>query len=135
MRTAKIISLVIGLTAIFLVGRPDHTQAQRALMYTSRQCNEHALELHLDPRRFQKIVGPEFSLTLVDGKARVVIVAHDCRNSGSTAKTLGQRRKSASGSPSVASKMYDRWSERSRPCQPGHGSPYLKDPATRMFVM
>jgi hypothetical protein len=77
MRTAKIISLVIGLTAILIVGQPDHTQAQRALMYASRQCNEHALELHLDPSPFQKIVGPEFSLTLADSKARVVIVAHD----------------------------------------------------------
>ncbi len=78
MRTARIISLVMGLAAIVLVGQPDHAQSPRTLMYALRQCNEYALELHLDPPPFQKIVGPGFSLALVEGKARVVIVVHDC---------------------------------------------------------
>ena len=89
LRIVKIIRSVIGLTAVFLIGQPDHAQAQRTLMYASRQCNEHALELHVDPRRFQKIVEPEFSLALVDGKARVVLVAHDCSQLWINGEDLG----------------------------------------------
>ncbi len=81
--------LVMGLTVIALVGQPNDVQAQRTLMYASRQCNEHALELHLDPRSFQKIVEPGFSLALVDGKARVVIVAHDCSQLWINGEDLG----------------------------------------------
>ena len=89
LRIVKIIRSVIGLTAVFLIGQLDHAQAQRTRMYASRQCNEHALELHLDPRPFQKIVGPGFSLALVDGKARVVIVAHDCSQLWINGEDLG----------------------------------------------
>jgi hypothetical protein len=90
MRTAKMIRLVVtGLTALVLLGHLDHAQARRILMYASRQCNEHALELHLDPRPFQKIVEPGFSLALVDGKARVVIVAHDCSQLWINGEDLG----------------------------------------------
>jgi hypothetical protein len=81
--------LVMGLTAIVLIGQPDHAQSQRTLMYALRQCNEYALELHLDPGPFQKIVGPGFSLALVDGKARVVIVAHDCSQLWINGEDLG----------------------------------------------
>lgn len=80
---------VIGLTAVFLICHLDHAQAQPTLMYASRQCNEHALELHIDPRPFQKIVAPEFSLALVDGKARVVLVAHDCAQLWINGEDLG----------------------------------------------
>ncbi len=89
MKTAKMIRLVIGLIATILVGEPDHAQAQRTLMYALRQCNEHGLELHLDPRPFQKIVGDRFALALVDGKARVVIVAHDCSQLWINGEDLG----------------------------------------------
>ena len=61
-----------------LLGRPIEAQSQRQLMFASRQCNEYAMELRLDPRPFQKFVGSDFSLDLVEGKARVVFVVHDC---------------------------------------------------------
>ncbi len=47
-------------------------------MFSWRQCNENAVELRLDPRPFQDLVGPGFSLALVEGKARVLIIVHDC---------------------------------------------------------
>ena len=47
-------------------------------MFVSRQCNENALDLRLDPGPFQEFVGPGLSPSLVEGKARVVIVVHDC---------------------------------------------------------
>ena len=70
--------LVMTLTAMVLLGQPIEAQSQRPLMYATRQCNEYAIELHLDPRRFQDFVGPGLPLALVEGKARVVIVVHDC---------------------------------------------------------
>ncbi len=76
--SAKVLRLMMTLTAMVLLGKPVDAQSQRPLMYASRQCNEYALELLLDPRPFQDIVGPNFSLALVEGKARIVIVAHDC---------------------------------------------------------
>ncbi len=69
---------MITLTAMVLLGQVVEAQSQRSLMYATRQCNEYALELLLDPSPFQDFVGPTFSLALVDGKARVVIVVHDC---------------------------------------------------------
>jgi len=70
--------LLMALAPIVLLGQPVQAQAQRSLMFVSRQCNENALDLRLDPGPFQEFVGPGFSLTLVEGKARVVIVVHDC---------------------------------------------------------
>lgn len=70
--------LMMALTAVVLLGQPVDAQSQHPLMYATRQCNEYALELLLDPRPFQDFVGPGFPLVLVEGKARVVIVVHDC---------------------------------------------------------
>ena len=60
------------------LGQQVETQSQRPLIYSSKQCNEYAIELQLDSRPFQDFVGPSFSLDLVDGKARVIIIVHDC---------------------------------------------------------
>ncbi|HVP40118.1 MAG TPA: hypothetical protein VMS93_13150 [Candidatus Saccharimonadales bacterium] len=70
--------VVMALTAMVLLGQPVRAQPQQSLMFAVRQCNEYALELHLDPRPFQDFVGPGFPLALVEGKARVVIIVHDC---------------------------------------------------------
>jgi hypothetical protein len=69
--------MITLLTFIFLWQRMD-AQTQRALIYSSKQCNEYAIELQLDPRPFQDVVGSGFSLELVEGKAQVVIIVHDC---------------------------------------------------------
>ncbi len=89
MKIAKLFISVMGLTAIFVVGQLGYAQSERTLMYSLRQCNEYALELHLDPRPFQKTLGPEFSLALADGKARVVIIAHDCSQLWINGEDLG----------------------------------------------
>lgn len=70
--------LMMALPAMVLLGQPVEAQSQQSSMFTSKQCNEYALELRLDPRPFQDFVGPRFSLALVEGKARVVIIVHDC---------------------------------------------------------
>jgi hypothetical protein len=70
--------LMVALTAIVLLGQTGEAQSQRPLVYSSKQCNENAVELRLNPRPFQDIVGPGFSLALEQGQARVVIVAQDC---------------------------------------------------------
>lgn len=78
MKSAKANRLMMTLTAMGLLGQSVEAQSHRPLMYALRQCNEYALELQLDPRPFEEIMGQEFSLSLVGGKARVVIVVHDC---------------------------------------------------------
>ncbi len=70
--------LMIGLAPMVVLGRPVEAQSQRPLIFASRQCNEYAMELRLDPGPFQQFVGPGFSLALAEGKARVVLVVHDC---------------------------------------------------------
>jgi hypothetical protein len=70
--------MMLALTPIVLLGQTAEAQTQRPLMYSLRQCNENAIEFRLDPRPFQDIVGPELSLALEEGRARVVIIAHDC---------------------------------------------------------
>ncbi len=53
-------------------------QPERPLTYVSKQCNENAVELRLDPTPFQKFVGSDFSLALDSGKAVVLVVVQDC---------------------------------------------------------
>jgi hypothetical protein len=72
------VSLIVAVTSLGILGQNAKAQSQRLLMYSSRQCDENAVELHVDPRPFQAVVGPEFSLALEEGRARVVIIAHDC---------------------------------------------------------
>ena len=58
MKIAKMIRLVMGLTAIVLVGQPDHAQSQRTLMYALRQCNEYPYRfLSEDPDVFHVVMG------------------------------------------------------------------------------
>jgi hypothetical protein len=44
-----------------------------------RQCSEDVLSLNLDPAPLQQFVGPEFSVRVAEGKARVLIVVQDCQ--------------------------------------------------------
>ncbi len=70
--------LMLALTPMVVLGRPLAAWAQRPLMYVTRQCNENAIHLRLDPRPFQDVIGPGFSLALAEGKAQVTIIVHDC---------------------------------------------------------
>ncbi len=71
-------NLVAALLVTVLLGTQTQAQSERPLKFLSKQCNEDAIELHLDPRPFQDFVGSEFSLVLEEGKARVLIVVQDC---------------------------------------------------------
>ncbi len=80
---------MVALTSLALLAPSVVAQAQRPLMLSSRQCNENAMELRLDPRPFQDVVGPRFSLALVNGKALVVVVVHDCSQYWIDGESLG----------------------------------------------
>ncbi len=80
----------MALTAIVLLGQSVDAQSPHQLMYATRQCNEYALELLLDPRPFQDFVGADFPLALVEGKARIVIVVHDCSQLWINGQDLGR---------------------------------------------
>jgi hypothetical protein len=82
-------NLVTALVVMAILSTQTQAQSQRPLMYASRQCNEYAMELRLDPHSFQDFVGPDFSLALVEGKARVVIVVHDCSQLWIDGQNLG----------------------------------------------
>jgi hypothetical protein len=81
--------LIVALTPFVLLAQPVMAQTQRPLMLSSRQCNENAMELRLDPHPFQEVVGPRFSLAIVDGKALVVIIVHDCSQYWIDGQSLG----------------------------------------------
>jgi hypothetical protein len=70
--------LVVALAVTALLATQADAQSQRPLHFLSKQCNEDAVQVLVDPRPFQDFVGSEFPLKLEEGKARVVIVVHDC---------------------------------------------------------
>jgi hypothetical protein len=68
----------LAFAAMVLLVTQAPIQAQHQSKFLSKQCNEDAIELRLDPAPLEDLVGPAFSLALEDGKARVVIVIQDC---------------------------------------------------------
>ena len=71
-------NLVVALVAAVLCSTQVEAQTERPPHFLSKQCNEDAIEMHLDPRPLQDYVGPELPLVLEEGKARVLIVVQDC---------------------------------------------------------
>jgi hypothetical protein len=72
-------SLVCSIAgAVLLAATHADAQPEHALHFLSKQCNEDAIEVLLDPQPLQSYVGSAFLLKLKDGKARLVIVAHNC---------------------------------------------------------
>jgi hypothetical protein len=61
-----------------LLNTQTQAQSERPLKFLSKQCNEDAITIHLDPGPFQDFIGPEFPLAFEEGKARVLIVVQDC---------------------------------------------------------
>lgn len=62
---------------VFLI-TPADGQSEHSLHFLAKQCNEDAVQVLVGPRPLQDFVGSEFTLKLEEGKARVIIVAHDC---------------------------------------------------------
>ena len=76
MAAARNLPVVVAVTAL-LVTQAD-AQSQRPLHFLSKQCNEDAVQVLLDPQPFGDFVGSKFPLKLEEGKARVLIVVQDC---------------------------------------------------------
>lgn len=68
--------LTLALTVVSAV--QVRAQSERSVHFTARQCNEDAIAIHVDPGPLQDFVDGAFSLALEEGKARILIVVHDC---------------------------------------------------------
>lgn len=68
----------LPLVVAVLSGAPALAQAGRPLHFLSKQCEEDALVLRMEPGPLQERVGSGFSLALANGKARVLVVVQDC---------------------------------------------------------
>jgi hypothetical protein len=71
-------NLIVALASTIFLATQAESQSERPLKYLSKQCNEDAIRLHLDPSPFQNLLGSEFPLALEEGKACVLIVVQDC---------------------------------------------------------
>jgi hypothetical protein len=68
------------LITLLLISRAD-AQTQRAsgsLHFLSKQCNEDAIRIHVDPGPFHDVVATPSSLVLEEGKAVILILGQDC---------------------------------------------------------
>lgn len=81
--------LIIVLMLIIYACIKAQAQPEHQLKYSIRQCNEEAIELHLDPLPIQDFLGSEFPLVIEEGKARMVIIVHDCSQYWIDGKFLG----------------------------------------------
>ncbi len=81
--------LVVGLGLPLLLLDIARAQPHRPLAYVSKQCDENAIELLLDPTPLQRFVGPDFSLALDSGKARVLLAVQDCSQEWVNGENLG----------------------------------------------
>jgi hypothetical protein len=82
-------NLVVILVITVILCAQMQAQSELPLKFLSKQCNEEAIEFHLDPRPFQDFVGSEFSLKLVEGKACVLIIIQDCSQYWIDGKNFG----------------------------------------------
>jgi hypothetical protein len=83
--------VVGGMVAMIVLAAPVAAQSgeSNAKGWLWRQCNEDVLSLDLDPVPLQEFVGPEFTVLVTDGKARVIIVVQDCSASWFNGVDLG----------------------------------------------
>jgi predicted ester cyclase len=80
------------LVLAFLIAGKVSAQSEDRRNFLFKQCNEHALGFRVDPQPFQEFVGPEFTLALEDGKARIVIIIQDCSQYWVDGSNLGDNR-------------------------------------------
>ncbi len=80
---------VLVLALLVLPAVRLQAQSERPLHFLAKQCNEDAIALRLDPAPLQEFVSKRFSLALEEGKARVLIVVHDCVQSWMDAVDVG----------------------------------------------
>jgi hypothetical protein len=73
---------------VLLAAQAD-AQSERPQHFLTKQCNEDVVQVHLDPRPFQDLVGSDFSVVLEEGKARVQILVQDCSQYWINGESLG----------------------------------------------
>ncbi len=64
--------------ALVVIGTRAAAQAEHSLHYLSKQCNEDAIAVRVDPGELREVLRAEFTPVLEHGKARVLLVVHDC---------------------------------------------------------
>jgi predicted ester cyclase len=81
-------------TLVMVISCAGQTAAQSGSgkNFLFKQCNEHALGFRADPQPFQEFVGPEFTLAIEDGKARIAIIIQDCSQYWVDGINLGDNR-------------------------------------------
>jgi hypothetical protein len=82
-------SLILALALTVLLATQVDAQSKRPLHFLTKQCNEDVIQVHLDPRPFQDLVGSDFSVVLEEGKARVQILVQDCSEYWIDGENLG----------------------------------------------
>jgi hypothetical protein len=82
-------NLILALALTVLLAMQEGAQSERPLHFLTKQCNEDVIQVHLDPRPFQDLVGSDFSVVLEEGKARVQILVQDCSEYWIDGENLG----------------------------------------------
>ena len=75
-----------------LVSAQSAARSEDRRNFLFKQCNEDVLALRVDPAPIQEFVGPEFTLALEDGKAKVAIIVQDCSQYWIDGENLGATR-------------------------------------------
>lgn len=65
-------------SVLIACGSGVQAQVGHSLHFSARQCNEDAIVVHVNAAAFPQLLGSAFTPVLEEGKARVLIVAHDC---------------------------------------------------------
>ncbi len=78
------------LVAMLFLARYAWTQPEHPLTFLSKQCNENAIEILLNPGSLQDFVGSKYRLVLEEGKASLLIVVQDCSQYWINGEDLGQ---------------------------------------------
>ncbi len=83
------IALALVVLSAAQAGAQAGSQGQVSPHSLSKECNEYALIVRLDPGPFQDFVGSRFSLALEEGKARILVAVQDCSQYRIDGKDLG----------------------------------------------
>jgi predicted ester cyclase len=90
MRSSRL--MIFTLVMVISCARQTAAQSEDRRNFLFKQCDEHALGFRADPQPFQEFVGPEFTLALEDGKARIAIIIQDCSQYWVDGINLGDNR-------------------------------------------
>jgi len=78
MATLKSLVGILVATILLTGNVMAQTRENSAKSFLWKQCNEDAIFLHVDPVSLQKLVPGGYTVLLIQGRARVLILAQDC---------------------------------------------------------